>query len=158
VGDKMIRFVMPSIVAVCLFSFGAKAVILSEPVKNQDGSIQLMRQQEASQFCKSIHSRLPTLAEYVEFAQNLGAKASRISFASAYPVYVKGRVQFYYDERNYQRPQGELGTNLFWTSTCLENCDSDDYGYLLNGATGSFDAIHVEHNLGYAVRCITKEL
>ena len=119
--------------------------------------------------------RLPTVREQALLSQSMGAKGiketqfaeikssdARVSAEitqmgkdNYYPIYKKNAagdtvVDFYFNYSGYQKPDGDLGQNWFWSSS-VHPYDSS-FAYVLSGRYGSVS--YDSRDDSHAVRCV----
>jgi hypothetical protein len=118
----------------------ARASHLTDIVRKSDGSVRYMYINEADDYCSSHGMRLPTAREYALYAQSLGAEGvSDIAKEGYYLINGYDAVgdadNFYFSNKGYQRPAGELGNRSFWA---LKNRYASYLNgiYSLDGRTG----------------------
>jgi len=114
---------------------------------------------EAEKICLDKGMRLPTARELALVSQSLGAQGISKTKKGGYYL-VKGSDSagnpdhFYFSNKGYKRPAGDLGNKWFWSSSV--HPDASDNAYGLNGLNGgiayyyyrSYDYVY------YAVRCV----
>lgn len=95
---------------------------LTDIARNADGSVRSMNQYEANEYCLNQGLRLPTIRELALYAQSREAHGIRENAQEGY-YYIEaldasGKPDtFYFTNRGYLRPQGELGMAWFWSSS-----------------------------------------
>ena len=127
-------------------------------VKNADGRVKTMNQAYAMQYCASQGAHLPSARELAQLSMSLGAKGIVDSCDSSdnkcYPIKAinaDGRADsFNFSCAGYQRPEGELGNNWFWSSSV--NSNFSDYAFYLSGDNGY--VVYVRNDI-VAVRCVS---
>ena len=145
-------------------------------LRDADGNIRRMSQYAADLACHEQGSRLPTARELAIYSQGLGARGIRetnypgvvttdalvtaeieqMQAGGYIPIVVENAhgqwvVDFYFNLAGYQRPAGDLGNDLFWTSS--GRTDVTDLAYYLTGADSDFIYTYRGYD-GGAVRCI----
>jgi hypothetical protein len=111
-------------------------------------------------------THLPTMREIAEYCTALGAKGI-LEIADVNPGAIpkdylhyqvtnsdNSQEEFYFNEKGYQRPNGDLGKEFFWTSSLDSFVKKDGWALSLYGYSGFFyigDPIYSSWN---AVRCI----
>ncbi len=118
-------------------------------------------QHEAEDVCRDRGMRLPTARELALVSQSLGAEGISETKKDGYYL-VKGKDRtgnpdhFYFSEKGYKRPAGELGDCWFWSSSVFEVFSG--WKYMLNGYSGGFhivmDTSYGNGDSPYAVRCV----
>jgi hypothetical protein len=99
---------------------------------------------EAEDYCQKRNQRLPTARELANYAQNQGADGISESKKQGYQLVsgsdsVGNPDHFYYSNRGYKRPAGDLGNFRIWSSSAVPPYITDG-GYYLNGIDGSIDS------------------
>jgi hypothetical protein len=120
----------------------AAGPLLGDAVRNADGSIRYMNQEEGIAYCASIGQHLPTVREYTQWATAQGAKGILETqfkgIAYTDPAVLKERdqngkngffviyrqnpdgkmvVDHYFNRTGYRKPDGELGMFWYWTAS-----------------------------------------
>lgn len=121
-------------------------VTLGSIVRNADGSVRRMTQNEAVSYC-ATRGGLPTAKQ---LALALNAKGvSDTARDGFYQVAPKNETPFYYKNYAYERPTGDEGREWFWSSS-LHPYDAD-FAFVFYGGNGSFGSDG--RNNFNAVRC-----
>lgn len=156
--------------------------ILGDIVRNADGSVREMDSIEASNYCESQGSRLPSVREFALFAQSRGARGIRetanagiarteaavqaeiaqMRAAGYFPVYTMKDgsnplyvVDFYFDSTGYQRPPGDPTDRILWSRSFLFGVACG--AYVLTGGNGDIGHVscyYTGSRGGTAVRCV----
>lgn len=128
--------------------------VFSDIVLNADGSVRLMSQRKALDYCAAQGMHLPSAREFAALAESRGAVgASQTDLGNSFAVYhlngaQEAVVDFYFTIDGYNRPE-DLDDNEYWTSSVhpkFPNTAYDFYGY--------FGVMSYAHrNTPKAVRC-----
>ena len=118
-------------------------------------------QHEAEDICRDKGMRLPTARELALDAiarKALPSSAISETEKDGYSL-VKGSDSegnpdhFYFSNKGYQPPAGDLGNKWFWSSSVLP--DYSVYAYVINGVNGVIDYVSRSYDYDYgAVRCV----
>lgn len=135
-------------------SFVSASASVLDVVRDHDGRVFEMDQLAADKYCKDLGLRLPTSREFALLAQSLGAlgisETEKDGYYRVTGTSPSGEVdEFFYSEKGYQRPPGDLGLYCFWTA--LRPYDNGFCGFY--GHDGSFDDHFLASSAKYAVRC-----
>ena len=112
---------------------------------------------EAKKICHDKGMRLPTARELALASQSMGAKGISETKKDGYYL-VKGSDSsgkpdpFYFNNKGYRRPAGELGNYWFWSSS--GHPDYSGNAYILVGTYGYIDGVYYRHYSSNAVRCV----
>jgi len=136
----------------------AQAKLLKEVTPELTGILTGVSQYEAERICRNEGMRLPTARELALVAQSLGAEGISETKKNGYYL-VKGSDSignpdhFYFSNKGYKRPAGELGNKWFWSSSVHPVYSNS--AYRLNGNHGYiYDYNRSNYNYNYAVRCV----
>ncbi|MGK5083042.1 hypothetical protein WDW37_07025 [Bdellovibrionota bacterium FG-1] len=130
---------------------------LTDIVRNADGKVRHMYQTEADSYCRNQGQRLPTTRELALYAQSRGAQGISETPKFDYDL-IKGSDSlgnpdnFYYSNRGYQRPAGDLGSQYFWSSSVTRD-DFSFFAYHMGGEDALFLIGSGGDNYG-SVRCL----
>lgn len=131
----------------------------TDVARNIDGTISLMNQTSAVDYCDKKGLRLPTVRELAKLAASFGAQFSETSksgFERIHTVEQNGTNDtFYFIRDGYKAPSGDLGSYFFWSSSAHPDLGSLENVYGLEGDTGYLFPIWKEADEG-AVRCIVE--
>jgi len=125
-------------------------------VRNSDGSIRNMNQDDAIDYCASQGQHLPSAKEFAQESQSMGAAGiSETAKEGYYPVKAQnsdGTIDnFYFSFAGYDRPTGDLGST--WVLSSSVKIDDTDGAYWDAGDTGGPVFIHNTLANAGAVRC-----
>ncbi len=178
---KNLNFLILATALLFNISASASESTVLDLAKNADGSVIAMSQAEAFRYCvdsKNIAqpAHLPSARELAKLAarncstvavgENCGAKGIVDSCDSSdnkcdqiYAVKDDGITPdfFYYSFAGYRHPVGELGNNMFWSSSAFSG--NIDNVYYLDGSVGfilpqSRYVLHYWTKFRMAVRCV----
>ncbi len=118
-----------------------------------------MSQSDAVHYCASQGAHLPSARELAQLSTSLGAKgivdgcgSTDISCYSVKATNTDGNEdRFDFSSAGYRRPEGELGSNWFWSSSTHPRISA--FAFFLNGSDG--DVVYIYRNGLYAVRCVS---
>lgn len=160
-----------------VLTLSASGADLSTVALNPDGSLLLMNFSEASAYCKTRGTRLPTVREFADYAYQHGARGTR---ETAYPniatteknVYLEGLsnfhsggyvalkkrsetnrfivINFYYSNEGYIAPQ--VDDFQAWTSSPFPAYPGAQPYYVFSSKTGRLDQAAEDKSL-LAVSC-----
>ena len=122
---------------------------LGDIARNANGSINYMNQADAIKYCKSQGGHLPTARELAQALNPKGISNTDPKDGVSYLVSTTEGDKFYYNYKTYTRPQGDLGSNFFWSSSGYSVYPDDAYYFY--GDYGFVD--YVNRDNSSAVRC-----
>ena len=135
----------------CIFvvaGAGARADTVDQDgiLRGDQGRLLRMNQTDAIQACSKHGMHLPTIRELAKISQALGSKGilelSQVESGKVPDGYFKisavnpdgTKDEFYFNNDGYKRPEGDLGSNWFWSSSVYSYYSY--YGCYLSGNSG----------------------
>lgn len=156
-----ISFLAIAILIVSPFVFGAESSqtpSFLDIARNGDGSVKLMSQNEAFEYCAKQGTHLPSARELAQLSMSFGARGIVSSCGSDVRC---GRVRtehsryspenFFFSDAGYQRPAGDLGNYWFWSSSV--DTYAYGFGWVMYGSSGSIVIAYNNTDHKNAVRC-----
>ncbi len=107
-------------------------------VKDDNNRVIIMNHAEAIQYCSTHDARLPSARELAKLSMSLGSKGivdacekidKQCGKYEPVSIYDGTPDSFYFSSRGYQRPEGDLGKYVFWSSSIIKPYVTDFNGY-----------------------------